>query len=156
MNYTQSPHLIRVFDFDVLHMELNTVLYIFVLVLVVMFLLNKLLFRPVLRTLESRARLMTELEQAQQGHREQMERLAEDYEARLADVRAEVARVRQESGRETQGEVTAILERARQEAQSEFQAAMDDLRQQIDQARQELGEASRALAEQTTHRILQA
>ena len=41
MDYKASPHLVRIFDFDVLHMELNTPLYILALVLVVMFLLNR-------------------------------------------------------------------------------------------------------------------
>ena len=156
MDYKASPHLIEIFDFDILHMELNTALYVLVLVLVVMFLLNRLLFRPVLRTLENRARLMQKLQEAAKAHREEIARLGQDYEAKLATVRAEVARVRQESHRETQAEVDAILGQARKEAQVDYQAAMDDLRLQVDVAKRELGAASKRLAERTTQRILQA
>jgi F-type H+-transporting ATPase subunit b len=156
MDYKASPHLIEIFDFDILHMELNTALYILVLVLVVMFLLNRLLFQPVLRTLDNRSRLMTSLSEAAQSHRAEIARLNEDYEARLADVRAEVARLRQETSRQTHAEVDGILGQARKEAQADFQAAMDDLRQQVEAAKRELSDASQRLAEQTTNRILQA
>jgi F-type H+-transporting ATPase subunit b len=156
MDYKSSPHLIEVFDFDILHMELNTALYILVLVLVVMFFLNKLLFQPVLRTLDNRSRLKENLRGQETERLAAITRLAEEYEARLADVRAEVARVRAESHRATQAEVTAILEQAREAAQAEFRTALDDLQEQVTAAKRELGEASRRLAEQTTNRILQA
>jgi F-type H+-transporting ATPase subunit b len=156
MDYKASPHLIRIFDFDVLHMELNTPLYTLVLVLVVMFLMNKLLFRPVLRTLANRSKLLKSLEEAAARSRDQMGQLVRDYEAKLAEVRAEVARVRAESTRATRAEVDAILEQAHGQAQADFQAALGDLRKQVESARGELGTAAQRLAELTTNRILQA
>jgi F-type H+-transporting ATPase subunit b len=156
MNYKDSPHLIEVFDFDILHMELNTPLFIFVLVLVVMFFMNRLLFRPVLRTLDNRARHRKALGEAAAGHRVEIARLTEDYEARLSDVRAEVARLRAEGAHRAQQEVSALLEQARQAAQADLQAALADLGKQREQARRELDDASRRLAEQTTNRILHA
>jgi len=156
MDYTKSPYLVRLFDFDVLHMELNTPLYMLVLVLVVMFLLNRWLFRPVLRTLDNRAGLVKSLHSTIDSHREEITRLTQHYETQLAQVRTEVARVRAESNRATQAEVDTILQQARTEAQSDFQAAMDDLHQQVDAAKRELGSAAERLAEQTTNRILQA
>ena len=156
MDYKASPHFIEIFDFDILHMDVNTALYILVLVLVVMFILNRLLFRPVIRTLDNRSRLMASLDEAAQNHRAEMARVTEDYEARLAEVRAEVARLRQETSRQTHAEMDAILGEARKEAQADFQTAMDDLRQQVEAAKRELSEASQRLAEQTTNRILQA
>lgn len=156
MNYKDSPHLVKVFDFDVLHMELNTFLYMLVLVVVVLFFLHRLLFKPVLRTLEARAQLKESLLAEARGHREEIERLGAEYESRLATVREEVAQVRAEAMREAQAEVSAILEQARAEAQAAFQAAMTELQNEVQQARTALGEASRRLAEQTTNRILQA
>jgi F-type H+-transporting ATPase subunit b len=156
MNYKASPHLIEIFDFDILHMELNTALYILVLVLVVMYFLNRLLFRPVLRTLDNRAALRESLDKAAGAHRDEVASLGKDYEARLADVRAEVAQVRQESSRQTQSDVDGILSQARKAAQQDFEAAMGDLHQQVEAAKRELGDASRRLAEQTTNRILRA
>ena len=50
MNFRDSEYLIPIFDFDILNMQLNTPLFILALVLLVMFLMNRLLFQPVLRT----------------------------------------------------------------------------------------------------------
>lgn len=138
------------------HMELNSTLYLVVLAFVLMFLMNKLLFKPVLRTFVNRAKLLGELRESTARRREEMGELTRDYETKLAEVRAEVARVRAEGMRETQKEVGAILEQAHAEAQAAYQAALGDLQAQIDGARQELGSASQRLAEQTTNRILQA
>jgi F-type H+-transporting ATPase subunit b len=156
MDYKASPHLIRIFDLDLLHIELNTALFVLALVLVLMVALNRLLFRPVLRTLDNRVKLVKSLQEAAAGQREQMDVLAKQYEARLAAVRAEVARVRQESSRETVAQVEVILGQARKEAQADLQAALTDLNAQVQAAKQELGEAARRLADQTTQRILQA
>lgn len=156
MDYKNSQYLIEIFDFDVLHLELNTALYTFVLVLVVMFFMNRLLFRPVLRTLENRARAAQSLQEATAGHREEIARLAEDYDARLSHVRGEVAIIRQESHREIQQAVDAILEQARQASQAEFRSALEELTRQIELARVELGASAQRLAEQAANRILQA
>jgi F-type H+-transporting ATPase subunit b len=156
MDYTASPHLIRIFDFGVLHMEVNTPLYILVLVVVTMVLMHLLLFRPVLRTMDNRARLLQTLQASTTDARDRIEQLTRDYEAKLAEVRAEVARVRAESGRQTRADVDAVIEQAHQEAQAEYQAALADLRQQVEAAQRELSTASQRLAEQTTNRILQA
>lgn len=156
MDYKDSPYLIKVFDFDILHMELNTVLFTFVLVMVVMFFLNKWLFQPVLRTLDNRTALMKTLGEAVESHRGDIGRLTEEYEANLAKVREEVARVRQESQRKAQGEVTSIMEEARREAQSDFESSMTELRGEVENARKELGSQTRQLAEQLAGKIMPA
>lgn len=156
MDYKDSPHLIKVFDFDILHMELNTVLYILVLVLVVMFFLNKWLFKPVLRTLDNRAALIKSLGDAVESHRGKIGRLTEEYEANLAKVREEVARVRTESQREAQREVATILEVARGEAQSEFESSMTELREEVESTRKELEIQTRQLAERLAEKMIPA
>lgn len=156
MAYQASPHLIRVFDYEILHMELNTVLYILVLALVVMFLMNRLLFRPVLRTLENRESLMETLQGNTAQRREEVQRLTEQYREDLARVREQVARVRAESHRETQQAVNEILAQARSEAQAEFDRAMQDLQGQFDQARARVSDTAHTLAEQATRRVLSA
>ena len=87
MNFRDSEYLIPIFDFDILNMQLNTPLFIFALVLLVMFLMNRLLFQPVLRTLESRESFLGGLAEAAAGQREEIQRLSEDYEQNLEKVR---------------------------------------------------------------------
>lgn len=156
MNYKDSPHLIEVFDYDILHMQLNTPLFILVLVLVVMFLMNKWLFKPVLRTLDNRAALVKSLQDSAADHRAEIDRLMVEYEADLAKVRSEVAQVRQDGARETQQQVGAILEEARTAARGEFDSAMADLQGEVEGVKQELSAQTEKLAEQLTNRIYSA
>jgi len=156
MNYKDSPHLVKIFDFDILHMELNTPLFILVLVLVVMFFMNKWLFRPVLRTLDNRAAHEKSLGDAVAGHRKEIDRLTAEYEASLVRVRGEVAQVRQDTHREIQQQVGAILEEARATAKGEFDTAMEALQGEVEQARRELGAKTQSLADQLTNRVYPA
>lgn len=154
MNYKASPHLIEIFDFDILHLELNTLVYIFVLLMVVMFFLNRLLFRPMLRTLDNRSSHLNRLGETVEKHRAEIARLTVDYEASLARVRSEVAQVRQESNKEIQAEVARLLDDARGAAQAEFENAINDLRAQTDKAREDLKSSTRQLAEQISQRLV--
>lgn len=156
MEYTASPYLVRVFDYGILHLELNTLLYILVLVLVVMFFLNRWLFRPILRTLDRREQAMQNLQGEAREHRETIAGLTASYQENLSQVLEEVARVRAETHKESQQAVGAILERARQGAQQQFEAAMRELEAQVEQARGELRASAKTLAEQATDRILGA
>ena len=154
MDYKQSPHLVEIFNFDILHLELNTPLYILGLVLVVMFFMNKWLFRPVLRTLDNRAALRASQREAAQSHGAELTRLTGEYEEHLANARAEVSRVHQESHQEARAEVTRILAEARNEAQQRFDDAIADLKRQTEQAKGELEAATRGLAEQISERLV--
>ena len=154
MNFRDSEYLIPIFDFDILNLQLNTPLFILALVLVVMFLMNRLLFQPVLRTLESRESYLKGLSDAAVGQREQIQRLGEDYEQKLEQVRGEVNLVRQEARGETQQAVDAILDRARQQADAELRQALSELDREVEQVRGELQQAAQGLAEKAANQIL--
>lgn len=145
---------IKVFDFGLLHMEVNTPLFILVLVLVLMFALNFLLFRPVLRTLDNRKAQAATQNEAAEGAAAEITRLADQYEADLTQMRGEVAQVRQEGHQAAQAEVARILSQAREAAQADFEGAMVELRQQIVEAGAELEAAAAGLAGQISQRLV--
>lgn len=154
MDYKSSPHLIKIFDFDILHLELNTPLFILLLVLVVMLFLNKLLFQPVLRTLENREAHLKTLAEGTESQRTQVARLTGEYQANLAQVRHEVAQARADHHRESQAQVEQLLAQARNESQDDFEQAMTDLHAQVDAAKAELQAATRGLADQISQRLI--
>ena len=145
---------IKVFDFGLLHMEVNTPLFILALVLMVMLALNFLLFRPVLRSLDNRKAQADAQNSAAEGAAAEIARLADQYEADLTRMRAEVAQVRQEGHQTAQAEVSQILSQARDAAQADFEATMGELRQQIGEAGAELEAAATGLAEQISQRLV--
>ena len=156
MNFRDSEYLIPIFDFDILNMQLNTPLFIFALVLLVMFLMNRLLFQPVLRTLESRESFLGGLADDAAGQRVEIQRLSEDYAQNLEKVRGEVTLVRQEARQEIQQAVDAILDSARQEANAELRQALSELDTEVEQAKGELRQAAQGLAEKAANQILNA
>ena len=113
MDFKASKHLIPIFDYDILHMQVNTPLFILLLVLVVMFCLNKLLFQPVLKTLDRRAGVLSKLAGEAESRKAEVERLTQSYEADLAKARMEVAEVRQLAHMEAERAAEAILAQAR-------------------------------------------
>ena len=145
---------IKVFDFGLLHMEVNTPLFILALVLVLMFALNFLLFRPVLRTLDNRKAHAAAQNGAAESAAAEIDRLAGQYETDLAHMRSEVAQVRQEGHQAAQAEGSRILSLAREAAQADFEAAIAELRQQIGEAGAELEAAATGLAEQISQRLI--
>ena len=156
MNYLDSPYIKRVFDLGLLHLELNTFLFVLALVLVTMFFLNTLLFRPILRTLEAREKVRKSLEAAMSSGKEEVSRLQETYEKDLARLREEVALVRATSHKEAQKAVEKILEAAREESKKEYGQAHEALSKQIAEARKGLDAVAKNLAERTIGRMLSA
>ena len=154
MDYRASEYLIPIFDFDVLHLQLNTPVYIFGLVLIVMFFMNKLMFQPVLRTLEQRKTYIDGLESSAGEQQEEIARLIGEYEAKLEAARKEVAQVRADAAREAERVTRATLASARQEADAEFKTACREFKKELEVARKELEAKAQALAEQTANRIL--
>ncbi|HUJ74838.1 MAG TPA: ATP synthase F0 subunit B, partial [bacterium] len=114
MDYHQ--HAIKLFDFQLLHLELNSLLFMVILALVVMLLMNWLLFRPVLRTLDARAELMQRLQGEVESQRKELDQLSQIYRQDLARVRAQVEQVRHQAHAEAQREVEHVMQQARQTA----------------------------------------
>lgn len=154
MDFKASKHLIPIFDYDILHMQVNTPLFILVLVLVVMFCLNKLLFQPVLRTLDRRAGILGDLARQAETHRAEVERLSQTYDADLAKARTEVAEVRQLAHMEAERASETIVQQARKAGEDAMDRAMTELRQDIARARSELSQAAQRLAASTATRVL--
>jgi len=154
MDYRASEYLVPIFDFDVLHLQLNTPIYIFVLVVIVMFFLNKFLFQPVLNTLDTRKAYLNGLQETVEKQQAEIADLTEQYETKLEAAKNEVAELRKEARKSTQDSIDAILSKARQEADTDLQAALGELSKDVETARQALADSAKTLAEQTTTRIL--
>jgi F-type H+-transporting ATPase subunit b len=154
MDYRQ--HAIEVFDFQILHLQLNTPLFIFVLLLVVMLALNYLLFRPVLRTLDGRQAEYDRLAQQAEQQKNELAALTEQYKRDLDRVRGEVEAVRQDAHANSHKAQVAVLEKARADADKALQSALAELKSDVDAARKSLGRTARQLAEQTAERMLTA
>lgn len=124
---------------------------IFVLVVLV---LGKYAWGPILSNLQARESFILEaLEKAKHEHEEAAARLRE-YEARLAQARAEATAIVEEGRRDTEVLKNKILEEARQEAALERERTKREIRIAVDTATKELYTLSARLATDMASRIL--
>ena len=155
MDYTKSDYLIPIFDYGVLHLELNTALFIFVLVLIVMYSMNRLLFNPVLRTLDNRTQMLGKLRDSTQQQLREIEALDRDYQTQLAQVREEVNAYRQEARRDAQDVVEDFLADARKAVETDLTSALSELEKEAQRLRDELAERVGGLAQHISRRVLE-
>ena len=109
---------------------------------VLIFLLRKILYRPVVAMLDERQRRIREsIEQAERVRLE-AERADQERQAQLAETRRQVRemldqatqtaeRIRSDAHQQAQQEADRLVERARQEAATERAQAMADLRREV-------------------------
>ena len=77
-------------DYGLLHLQLATPLTVLVFILIMIFLLNKLLFQPVLRTLDQRKEsIQGSIKQSERLSKE-LERMQMDFQQKLDETRKNV------------------------------------------------------------------
>jgi F-type H+-transporting ATPase subunit b len=107
--------------------------------LILLFLMTKLLFRPIQKLLNERREQVRKAIEDAERQRQEMEKLRSEYEERLAHIEEEARQRLQEAMREAytardellmraREEAQRILERARQEIQYEREKMLIDLR----------------------------
>ena len=125
---------------------------IFVLFIIFVFLLNRLLFRPIGRVLDKREALT-------EGATAEARAAAHQYNARLSEYESTIRRARAEGYRKLEQQRSAELEARRaliegikEEASAEIERAKSSLAEQAAEARAALEAESRQLAENLAHR----
>ncbi|MDE2839058.1 MAG: F0F1 ATP synthase subunit B [Chloroflexota bacterium] len=110
--------------------------------LLLVFLLHRLLYRPVLNMLDQRKERIREGQEAAERAQSEAEELRQEYERQLEESRAHArkiiedataaaARLREESVANAQQEAQRILERGQEELRAEVQHARRELRQEV-------------------------
>lgn len=127
---------------------------IFALFILFVFLLNRLLFRPISRVLDKREALT-------EGATAEARAAARQYQARLSEYESSIRRARAEGYRQLEQKRSAELEARRaliegikEEAAREIERAKSSLAQQANEARAALEAESRQLAERISRTVL--
>ena len=117
----------ELFNYGVLHMEWPTALFIFVVFMITMFLLNRLLFVPIIRTLEARE-AKAEENKAKVDSLEQKIIISEKgYQEKVDSLHKKLLSFRQQALSEaTKASKTIILE-ARQRTEKRLAKAEQDI-----------------------------
>ncbi len=109
--------------FEALGIDLVSLLWQIVAFVGLIFLLNLLLFKPIRRTLDERARRVQESMEQAERVKQQAIRADEEYNARVSEAQAESLRLADEARERAREERERILEQARAESQQYLQDA---------------------------------
>ena len=122
--------------------------------IVALWLLNKLVFRPLLRVRDRREELTAgTLKEAEEMTRRAEETVAE-YERRIAEARAAATETRNELRQRGQAEAAGILAEAREEAQAELERKRGVLEAEISKIRAGVRSEAESLAASIADRVL--
>ena len=132
----------------------GSLVFVLVLFLVFVFLLNRILFRPVGRVLDERQTLT-------EGSANEARAARRIYETRLAEYEATIRQARAESYKRSEHERAAAMEERRHlideaklHAHEQIERAKQEIEQQVLQARAALESESRQIAERISRTVL--
>lgn len=131
-----------------------SVVWVIFFVLLLTFVLNRLLFKPLLRVMEERQRAITSARELAERSAHEARRAAAEFDRKTGDARAELYRQMDEMRRTALDERAAIMDQTRAEAESEIAAASAKLQAEAEEARRRLSTDAEALGAAVAERIL--
>ena len=121
---------------------------------VLLFILNAFLYRPIRKVLADRAgELDAAKSRAEAVDREVQDKMAE-YEARLRDVKSAVGNERAALVKEAQAEESAVLDKARKEASDTLTSIKERVAREAANAKVLLQEQARSLSQEICEKVL--
>lgn len=131
-----------------------SVLWVIFFVLLLTALLDRLLFKPVLRVMAERERAIVSARELADRSATEARLASEEFEKKTAEARGELYRQMDEMRRTAMNERAEILARTRAEAEAEVTAASATLAAEAEEARRRLGAEADALGAAVAERIL--
>ncbi len=138
-------------------LEINVGLQVWVVLtfVVMMGLLAKLAFKPIAEALERRgATIKAQLEEAEKS-RAEAKRLMEDYQKQLAEARAEVGKIIEESRQLGEKVRKEVVDKANAEASAIVARAQEEIQRQKEKGIQEMKDTVAALSVQIAGRVIE-
>lgn len=131
-----------------------SVFWVIFFVLLLTALLNRLLFKPVLRVMEERERAIRSARELADRSANDARLASAEFEKKTAEARADLYRQMDEMRRAAMNERVDIMTRTRAEAESAIAAATAKLTAEAEEARRRLGAEADALGAAVAERIL--
>ena len=101
-------------DYGLLHLQLATPFAVMIVLLIMIYALNKLLFQPVLRTLDNRNDAIDKSQQSVIQVSEEVERLKLEFQQKLDAIRTEAIHIRNTEHKEGLAERESMILEERQ------------------------------------------
>ena len=118
-------------DYGLLHLQLATPFAVLIVLFIMIYALNKLLFQPVLRTLDNRSDAIAKSQQSVIQVSEEVESLKQDFQKKLDAVRMEALHLRNTGHEEGLAERESMILEERKTLENEIEKNVAELREEI-------------------------
>ena len=118
-------------DYGLLHLQLATPFAVMIVLFIMIYALNKLLFQPVLRTLDSRSEAVAKSQQSVVQVSEEVESLKQEFQQKLDAVRTEALHLRNTEHEEGLAERELMIQEERQTLENELEKNIAELKGEI-------------------------
>ena len=118
-------------DYGLLHLQLATPFAVMIVLFIMIYALNKLLFQPVLRTLDNRTDAIAKSEQSVIQVSEEVESLKQDFQKKLDAVRTEALHLRNTGHEEGLAERESMILEERNTLENEIEKNIAELEGEI-------------------------
>ena len=131
-----------------------SVVWVIFFVLLLTVVLDRLLFKPLLRVIGERQRAIDSARELAERSANEARLAAAEFDRKTTEARAELYRQMDEMRRTAMDERAAIMSRTREEAETEIAAASGKLQAEAEEARRRLSAEADALGAAVAERIL--
>ena len=133
-------------DYGLLHLQLATPFAVLIVLFIMIYALNKLLFQPVLRTLDNRTDAIAKSEQTVIQVSEEVESLKQDFQKKLDAVRMEALHLRNTGHEEGLAERESMIMEERKTLENEIEKNIAELEGEIKSTKKKFSKLNKELS----------
>ena len=133
-------------DYGLLHLQLATPIAVLIVLFIMIYALNKLLFQPVLRTLDNRTDAIAKSEQTVIQVGEEVESLKQEFQKKLDAVRMEALHLRNTGHEEGLAERESMILEERKTLENEIEKNIAELEGEIKSTKKKFSKLNEELS----------
>ena len=133
-------------DYGLLHLQLATPFAVLIVLFIMIYALNKLLFQPVLRTLDNRTDAIAKSEQTVIQVGEEVESLKQEFQKKLDAVRMEALHLRNTGHEEGLAERESMILEERKTLENEIEKNIAELEGEIKSTKKKFSKLNEELS----------
>jgi len=141
-------------DYGMLHLQLATPAAVLIIIFIMIFSLNKLLFQPVIRTLDNRKEVIAKSQKRIIQVEVEVEHHKQDFQEKLNAVRAEVLNIRNVGHEKGIASREIMILEERKTLQKEFENNFDELSKEIKASKTSFAKLNKELSVAISKQLL--
>jgi len=141
-------------DYGMLHLQLATPIVVLIILFIMIFTLNKLLFQPVLRTLDNRSAVIEKSEKHTIQISEEVDHLKQDFQQKLDSIRTEVLTLRNEGHEKGMGSRESLILKEKKVLQAENEKYIVEIAGEIETTKNFFAKLNKELSASISKQLL--